>query len=205
MTLVWGNHGPTTNVYIAKMTDCPCLSIHAVVPIRCHGPLLQPFPHRYTQGAHFSPHAVVFAWVSQTCRKKRFAVITKYKRVGPVKRTNQNSQNFLSFLFYPLYLKSKRLCSAGVCILHIPAFSVLWTLMFFTLDLFYYMWEGRERVQSSSLGDQFTQFLALFKVPNMQLHSLEGEAVCDVVSSVFIQYVCSIFAKTKHIKQFIKG
>lgn len=26
MTLIWESHGPTTNVYIAKMTDCPCLS-----------------------------------------------------------------------------------------------------------------------------------------------------------------------------------
>lgn len=33
MTLVWGNHGPTTNVYIAKMTDCPLPVRHtAVVP-----------------------------------------------------------------------------------------------------------------------------------------------------------------------------
>lgn len=120
---------------------------------------------------------------------------------------------FCLFSFYPLYLNSKQsFLLVGVCILHMSALSVLWTLLFLNLDftdlsgVLYYMWGGRERggVPSSSLGE--TNSPTSFKVPKMQLHSLDDEVAYDGVNAVLTHLVCPILAVfTRSINPFVGG
>lgn len=55
MTHIWGRHGPTTNVYIAKMT-VPACPPHCCSPIRCHGPPPQPIGVLPPSCTHKEPH-----------------------------------------------------------------------------------------------------------------------------------------------------
>lgn len=75
-----------------------------------------------------------------------------------------------SFDFLSLYSRWKQCGSAGVCILHMLAFIVLWTLFVFEFGTLGILYISRQEVGGggSRLGDFFTYSLAPSNVNEMQ-------------------------------------
>lgn len=94
-----------------------------------------PLPHVYTQGPHF--RHIQFLCTCQTdVQEETFHCYHTVKTCWAHHIQTKTPGFFCLFSFYPFYLNSKHFCSllVGVCILHMSAFSVLWTLLFLNLD-----------------------------------------------------------------------
>lgn len=183
---MWGSHGPTTNVYIAKMTDCPCLSCCS--PIRCHGPPLQsngaPTLPKCTRKDHIfttrSSYACVrlttglYGRVAHRSAGRNISVFIQYKLVGPItcKPKHQDSSCFPLFILCTRIMKIFVFCW---CV-HIAYVSIwcpvdivwIWISLISVGFILHVGWERRERGQGvfvfysgCSLGDLFIHFLAL--------------------------------------------
>lgn len=147
-------------------------------------PLLPPL-HMYTRGPHHCHIQLLCTGVRQTCRKKHFCHHTVQTcRNGHIQT---KTPGFISLsCFYPLYQNSTDSCfSVGVCILHISASGVLWTLLFFwiwilLISVGFILTCGVGRWgQSCSLGDPFIHFLALIRFKEFRWSGF--------VNSIFIQ------------------
>lgn len=125
MTYDWGSHGPTTNVYIAKMT-VPACPPHCCSPIRCHGPPLQPTGALPPSYVHTRTTHTVFTHMHQTYNRSAWTFVLLHRPETFLcyhivetcwthhKRT-KTPGFFLLSSFYPLYQNCKDFCSLLVC------------------------------------------------------------------------------------------
>lgn len=147
-----GSHGPTLNVYIAKMTDAPACPPHCCSALQRPWPAATAPPHRYTQGPHF------FA----THRRKLVIVVTQYRCVWTRLVQIRTAGSFRR-LFLSLYPRWKQFGSAGVCILHMSAFIVLWTLFVFEFGTFGILYISRQEVGVGGAADWEISSLTLWR------------------------------------------
>lgn len=115
MTLTWGSHGPTTNVYIAKMTDCPCLSTTLLQSHQMPWPTIEarrsaPPSHMYTQRTTPSPHTLYrhVSDIQQVCTDTLVALtdlqedtflLSLSTKLLDSSHTNQNTGILFAFFF----------------------------------------------------------------------------------------------------------
>lgn len=169
-----------------------------------------PHPHpptKNTQGPH-SHHEHLCARQTDV---RRGTCPCPRSPVGPV--TSKPKQQDPSVFSLFILCTSKHLfLSVGVCILHMSALSVLWTLLFFffLIWILLILWGFILHVGWERKGRGSEQFIGRnthpLKVPKMQLHSLDDEVADGGVGAVFTHLVCPVLAVvSRSINQFVSG
>lgn len=195
---MWGSHGPTTNVYIAKMTDCPCLSCCS--PIRCHGPPLQsngaPTLPKCTRKDHIFTTRSSYAHVSdlqQVCmdvlltdlQEEIFLCFHTVYTCWTHHMQTKTPGFFLLSSFYPMYQNYEDFCFLLVCAYcicqHLVSCGHCLNLDFTDLCRFYITcWVGEKREGAGGVCLLQWLFIGRSVHPllgtqgsQMQMHSLE--------------------------------
>lgn len=139
MTLVRGQQWTDYECVHSQNEGLP-LPVRHTAAVRCRH-----YVHKRTTPSPHTVHMHKHQVCTDTCASR----LCNCANVSDPSRANQNVRILLAFLFYVLCTRILKMCSSvGVCILHMSAFDVLCTLLFWIRlisagFLLLYMWGGR--------------------------------------------------------------